>query len=230
MTVPDPAVSVAFSPSGDFLASAHTDHVGVFLWTNRSMYTGVNLVGKEPVTAPQTAASLPTAQAAAADAADEADEDGAGGGRKADDAAATTSLTAGPATADADAGATADDDAIVSAAQLEGSLVTLSALPRSRWENLAQLDAIKLRNKPTEPPKAPPRAPFFLTTIPGLASAAFRPEEDPLAHNGGEAGPGSRVVNFAKLGVKSAMVTLLTQCHMDRDCACARDFHVIGQR
>ncbi|CAH0382177.1 unnamed protein product [Bemisia tabaci] len=45
-------------------------------------------------------------------------------------------------------------------------LITLSDLASSRWQNLLDLDIIKKRNKPKEPPKAPAEAPFFLPTLP----------------------------------------------------------------
>lgn len=52
--------------------------------------------------------------------------------------------------------------------QLSDELLTLSLMPRSRWQTLLNLETIKLRNKPTEAPKAPERAPFFLPTLPGV--------------------------------------------------------------
>ena len=41
-------------------------------------------------------------------------------------------------------------------------LVTLSCLPAAHWKNLFHLKLVKERNKPTEAPKKPPNAPFFL--------------------------------------------------------------------
>merc|ERR1711973_119583 len=49
-------------------------------------------------------------------------------------------------------------------------LITLANLPGSRWLNLLNLDVIKAKNKPKAPPKKPKAAPFFLPTIPGLAT------------------------------------------------------------
>ena len=46
--------------------------------------------------------------------------------------------------------------------------VQLTHGPRSKWGTLSQLELIKERNKPVEPPKEPEKAPFFLTTTPGL--------------------------------------------------------------
>ncbi|KAM7260646.1 hypothetical protein ACFE04_011319 [Oxalis oulophora] len=45
-------------------------------------------------------------------------------------------------------------------------LVTLSLLPRSQWQSLINLDILKVRNKPIEPPKKPEKAPFFLPSVP----------------------------------------------------------------
>ena len=52
--------------------------------------------------------------------------------------------------------------------QLADSLLTLSLMPRSRWQTLLNLETIQARNKPKEAPKAPERAPFFLPTLPGV--------------------------------------------------------------
>ncbi|XP_027193066.1 uncharacterized protein [Cicer arietinum] len=48
-------------------------------------------------------------------------------------------------------------------------LVTLSLLPKSQWQSLINLDIIKVRNKPIEPPKKPEKAPFFLPSVPLLS-------------------------------------------------------------
>ncbi|KAL0092025.1 Utp21 specific WD40 associated putative domain-containing protein [Phycomyces blakesleeanus] len=53
--------------------------------------------------------------------------------------------------------------------QLTEKMITLSLEPRSKWQNLLNLDNIKQRNKPTEAPKLPEKAPFFLPTLPGAA-------------------------------------------------------------
>lgn len=54
--------------------------------------------------------------------------------------------------------------------ELDGDLVTLSLLPRSRWQTLLNFEVIQQRNKPKEPPKEPEKAPFFLPTLPGVES------------------------------------------------------------
>jgi len=52
--------------------------------------------------------------------------------------------------------------------QLDGELVTLTLLPRSRWQTLLNLEVIQQRNQPIEPPKKPEQAPFFLPTLPSV--------------------------------------------------------------
>lgn len=47
-------------------------------------------------------------------------------------------------------------------------LVTLSTLPRTQWQNLAHIEAIKERNKPIKPAEKPAAAPFFLPTVAGV--------------------------------------------------------------
>lgn len=60
--------------------------------------------------------------------------------------------------------------------QLDGELITLTLLPRSRWQTLLNLEVIQQRNKPKEPPKLPEKAPFFLPTLPGVETR-FTPAE-----------------------------------------------------
>jgi len=63
--------------------------------------------------------------------------------------------------------------------QLDGDLITLTLLPRSRWQTLLNLEVIQQRNKPKEPPKAPEQAPFFLPTLPGVESRfVVEPKDD----------------------------------------------------
>jgi U3 small nucleolar RNA-associated protein 21 len=67
-------------------------------------------------------------------------------------------------------------------------LATTSALPRARWAVLPHLDALAARNRPTEPPKKPEAAPFFLPTLPTLdGRPTFAVDEE---EGGGEDGAG----------------------------------------
>ncbi|KAG8746806.1 hypothetical protein FRC12_014216 [Ceratobasidium sp. 428] len=139
---PSVATSVALSPSGDFLATSHVDSVGIFLWTNKAQYSDVSLRTVSEVDAAMV--SLPGMQGE-----DESND-----------------LDLGEL-----AGLSLANDTNKSAqemSQLEGELITLTILPRSKWQTLLNLEVIQARNKPIEPPKVPEKAPFFLPTVAGV--------------------------------------------------------------
>ena len=102
---------------------------------------------------------------------------------------------------------------------LSEGLVTLSSLPKSRWSNLLNLDIIKQRNKPTEPPKQPKKAPFFLPTVPGL-EPKFIPAADDEDIPSVETG-GSRILNLGKLQPLSEFQKRLEQCASTKKCKLA---------
>ncbi|ETW85975.1 hypothetical protein HETIRDRAFT_60335 [Heterobasidion irregulare TC 32-1] len=135
------ATSVSFSPASDFLATAHVDSVGVFLWANRAQYSDFSF---HNITEEDTAdIALPTMQAST------------------DDNDTLELLSA----------LTVEDQHqthFTTPQDLDGDLVTLTLLPRSRWQSLLNLEVIQQRNKPKEPPKPPEQAPFFLPTLPGI--------------------------------------------------------------
>ncbi|KAK3868574.1 hypothetical protein Pcinc_026051 [Petrolisthes cinctipes] len=146
--VPIPCTSIAVSPSGDFLATVHTDQLGVYLWSNKALFHHLSL---RPLTSDHQAATvcLPSAGAAEFQVA-EAEE--------------TVEDTKD------------EDEEYISPQQISEELITLAMLPTSRWLNLLSLDVIRKRNKPIEPPKVPKSAPFFIPTVPGL-EFKFAPTE-----------------------------------------------------
>ncbi|KAH8331082.1 hypothetical protein KR067_011308 [Drosophila pandora] len=141
-----PCVSLTMSPNGDFLATAHVNLLGVYLWANKTLFNQVSLRSIDP-NEPAPYVGLPTNVCDAMELEDclqelEIDED-------------------------------ADEGELVDAkyetpSQLSEELITLSGLAASRWQNLLDLELIKQRNKPKAPPKAPKQAPFFLPTVSGL--------------------------------------------------------------
>ncbi|KAF5389950.1 hypothetical protein D9757_003621 [Collybiopsis confluens] len=134
------ATSVSFSPTNDFLATSHIDSVGVFLWANRAQYTDVAF---QTVVEDEIAnVELPSMQGVAEDE-------------------ALDSLN--PLEGNA-----AQPDVFSTPPRLDGDLITLTLLPRTKWQTLLNLEVIQQRNKPKEPPKAPEKAPFFLPTLPGV--------------------------------------------------------------
>lgn len=146
------ATSIAFSPVGDLLATSHVDSRGVCLWANRAQFTDVPIrsISAQEVESLKES-SLPSMRA------EEIDED------EEPDDAKLQPLTAEDLEAPEGLGA-----GLAFALEDYGQLVTLTHLPRARWQTLLNLDVIAARNKPKEPPKAPERAPFFLPTLPGV--------------------------------------------------------------
>lgn len=130
------------SPNGDWLATTHVQGVGVNMWTNRAQFKNVN-------------ARIIT----------EEDEERDG------------IQTIGMPNVSGEGGANIIDGALESKEnedeiedlgiyttvdQLSDELVTLSMLPKSKFNTLTHLEAIKKRNKPTQPAKKPTKMPFFL--------------------------------------------------------------------
>ncbi|KAI7834490.1 Utp21 specific WD40 associated putative domain-containing protein [Kickxella alabastrina] len=145
-------VSLTFSPTGDFLATAHMDSVGIYLWANRTQFTEVtlrqinpNTIEDDEATSGANFVAMPTSAGFAND--EDVEQSG-------DAAAADESAEAG---------------VYVHPEQLTDNMVTLSSLPKSKWQTLLSLATIKKRNAPERAPKAPELAPFFLPTVEGLA-------------------------------------------------------------
>jgi U3 small nucleolar RNA-associated protein 21 len=151
MRLESTCTALAFSVTGEFLATAHANSSGINVWTNRSLFTHVptrNIDEREILQV-----NLPTTS-------------GDGG---------QTLLAA--AFDEEDADDNEDTNPVGTIEQLSSDMTTLSLIPRSRWQTLLHLDTIAARNKPVEPPKAPEKAPFFLPSIEKTNSKALVPTE-----------------------------------------------------
>ena len=142
MRLPSPVTALSLSPTGEYLATAMEDSVGIDIWTNRTLFTHVP-------TRPLREEEIASVNAPAA----------SGEGGEDVIAAALTE----PIEQDRDEETIDGPSPIVE--QLSKDVETLSLVPRSRWQNLLNLDLIRERNKPIEPPKKPERAPFFLPSL-----------------------------------------------------------------
>ena len=154
------ATSVTFSPTGDFLATAHVDSVGIYLWANKTQFSPVALQGLDEMAQvvdaedDAVAVALPTVQG---DIEDAALAEFSESMLQVGEPELQRVYTSPPQ--------------LVDESRQEGGLVTLSTMPRARWMTLINLDTIKLRNKPKAPPQKPDakRAPFFLPqTVSGV--------------------------------------------------------------
>jgi len=136
---------VSFSPTGEYLATTHVDQIGLFLWSNRTLYSHVSLRPLSSVPDVVPLMELPSSS--------------------------TDALQASQIGEDLPL----DDDVpdFISPDQVADHLITLSLVANSRWQNLLNIDLVKKRNKPREAPKAPKAAPFFLPTLPTLRDFEF---------------------------------------------------------
>lgn len=128
------------SPTGDFLATAHVNYLGLFIWANKTLFSHVTLRSIDPYS------EAPLLELPSTESSDgklpEIEE---------------LSMEGEKLNMDYD-----------SPLQLDSDLVTMSTVALSKWQNLLDLDLVKKRNKPKAPPKTPKQAPFFLPTIAGL--------------------------------------------------------------
>lgn len=149
--LPSTCNAISFSPTGEYFATASSEHVGVDVWSNKTLFTHVptrHITEAELSAITIAEAHAPTASgeggesiiSTLANAAEEDDEEDE---------------------LDFDTPESLDKEL----AQLSEGLTSMSLVPRSRWQNLLHLDLIRQRNKPIAPPKKPEKAPFFLPSL-----------------------------------------------------------------
>lgn len=134
-------VSLSISPTGDFLATAHVNKLGIYTWANKSLFSHISLNSIDPFgVAPKIDLPLSTDYLSI-----ETDEIPIDGGVKSE-----------------------IDDEYQTPKQIDNQLITMSTLAASRWQNLLNLDTVKKRNRPKIPLTKPKHASFFLPTVAGL--------------------------------------------------------------
>jgi len=153
--VESPCTALAFSDSGEFLATAHADSVGINIWNNRTLLTHVptRLIQEDKITPAIAPTSSGESGQGLIDAAFEDDN---------------------PEEEDEET----PYNTLASIDQLSHDLLTLSIVPKSCWQTLLHLDTIRQRNKPKEPPKAPEKTPFFLRSLDSIKATQPPPGEE----------------------------------------------------
>ncbi|GAM87974.1 hypothetical protein ANO11243_060030 [Dothideomycetidae sp. 11243] len=146
--LPSRCTALCFSPTGEYLATSTESSVGVDIWTNRSLFTHVPA---KHLTDDEVAAIVTAGEVSAPTASGEV-------------AVNIINMSESISDDDEDDLALPEDDTDSIAADL----TRLSLVPRSRWQNLVFLDSVRARNRPTEPPKKPEKAPFFLPSVADL--------------------------------------------------------------
>jgi U3 small nucleolar RNA-associated protein 21 len=182
------ATALAFSPTGEYLATAHEDSVGVHVWNNRTIFTNVptRRIAYEDI----IDLDAPIASGENTKAVLEAAFEEEGGNEEV--------ATSAP-----------------SIDQLSSELLTLSLVPKARWQTLLHLDAIRTRNKPKEPPKAPEKAPFFLPSLD--KSKADTSASTALAVTQLEPTPSSHISTLAITGHQSTSAFTSLLLHQPSD-------------
>lgn len=160
----DQCTAISFSPTGEYLATADAGSVGINIWSNRTLFTHVPVrrLAEEDLLAIMTSENVaqPTASGEHSEQLLDAPE-------------------SQPQEDDLDLMHLLDDSKDID--KISSDLVSLSLVPRSQWQNLLHMDVIRARNKPTEAPKKPETAPFFL---PSLHDKKSKKDESALITNG----------------------------------------------
>lgn len=186
MRLPKPCTTIAFSPTGEYLATAQEGDVGVHIWTNRTLFTHVStrhISEKEIAIVSAPTASGEGGEGIIEAAAEEEEED-----------------------------QEQDETTVPIMDQLSEGITTLSLVPKAQWQTLLHLDIIRARNKPKEAPKAPEKAPFFLPSLSNDHPGAT----DTKALTSADEGPKSRITSsaLASKSAASASTNAFTR-HLD---------------
>lgn len=179
--------ALAFSGTGEFLATTCEGQVGVNIWNNRTLFSHVptrHISESEIAEVSGPTASGEGGHGLIDGAFEEEEEDF-------QDAAPTLSLD-----------------------QLSSDMMTLSLVPKSRWQTLLHLDLIKQRNKPTEAPKLPDKAPFFLPSLENPMPVATTDGQQ----NGESVTERSRIMKMDRLASEGAFTVALRSGSVNGDC------------
>lgn len=134
-------ISLTVSPNGDFLSTAHVNKLGIYTWANKSLFSFVSITSIDPFSTPPKI-DLPDSTDA--------------------------SVERNDTIVQIDEKPQIDSLLYRTPVQIDRSLITMSTLAASRWQNLLDLDVVKKRNRPKVPLSKPKHASFFLPTVAGL--------------------------------------------------------------
>ncbi|PKA52914.1 Katanin p80 WD40 repeat-containing subunit B1 like [Apostasia shenzhenica] len=189
MSVDVSITALSLSPAMDILATSHVDQNGIYLWVNQVLFSGSMNVEAYAGGEQLKNVQLPSVSSKQGSH----EEEAFGDPYHINEAFSTAYVN-----------------------HQIPDLVTLSLLPKSQWQSLINLDIIKARNKPIEPPKKPEKAPFFLPSVPSLSGdIQFKPNG--VANDNENASKFSESAHN-KLDLSSAL------CNKLQSCADANDF------
>ncbi|KRY55867.1 Protein sidekick -like protein, partial [Trichinella britovi] len=178
LTFDDACRSFSISPNGQYMATAHCEQRGIYLWLNKTYYRpGIALRPLPLDYEPATVFQLPGAAACI-------DEEGT---EVVEEQSTQQELTEqdGEQQQEKENSPTEDSEDLqnqhhtgYSGRCSRDSLCAFSGLSESRWANLPDLDMIRQRNKPKQQLLKAGKAPFFLKSIPGLVPSFDVEEEE----------------------------------------------------
>jgi len=176
--------NVAFSNTGEFLATTHAGSTGINIWANKALFS--HIVTRQ---VDEDNGIIDLCESAQFQAASQLVLDGESESQEelAQELGEIDNLD-----------------------QIHEHLLTLSIIPHSRWQTLLNLDQVRQRNKPLQPPEKPKAAPFFLgsslsngSLITAYTGGAAKMVEDT------ERSRISRLAADSRNGSQSQMSTLL---------------------
>lgn len=179
--------ALSLSPAMDILATSHVDQNGVYLWVNQSMFSASSSVESYASGNKVRCIQMPSVSS----------KEGYEEQECVESSVDQNQLKKPSIAAQFD--------------QQIPNLITLSLLPKSQWQSLTNLDIIKVRNKPIEPPKKPEKAPFFLPSTPSLSGdILFKPS---VTANGDEKDSKAQgIMHNQKINLSSQFSPLLQSC------------------
>lgn len=151
-----PVTSLCMSLSGEYMCATLADREGIHMYIDRSLYETVHFWHE-----PSEPSPVGECHVVADDSSDKrfALKDG----EEEEEAIVVGAVQ--PQVREGVDGSSSASTLNESTAQRGEGSITMAALPKAYWITLFNLEAIKERNRPVEPPKAPPQAPFFLPTV-----------------------------------------------------------------
>ncbi|XP_042014829.1 U3 small nucleolar RNA-associated protein 21 homolog [Salvia splendens] len=192
--------ALSLSPNMDVLATTHVDQNGVYLWVNQAMFSAPSKSGSYGSGKEIVSVNLPSSST----------------GNFLDSNSNEADKPSPQEVLDVPL-STIEHEQIP-------DLVTLSMLPKSQWQSLINLDIIKARNKPIEPPKKPEKAPFFLPSILSLSGEiVFKPRESAEGDKDSKAGETENIRIKADIPA-SQFLQFLQQSAEENDFAAFADY------
>lgn len=189
--------SLSISPTGEFLATAHKDSLGINIWCNYTIYCPTTLKPIDCEKLPPLL-DMPFVRCDDLSLEDQESED-----------RALPELVG-----------ESIEPAYISPDQLHESLITMSGLPSSRWKNLLNIDEIRKKQSIQEEERRakPVKVPFFIPVKDGLQPTFDREELERLNSSKGSGDDQTQLMSrIGELRLLSPLAKCLIECGRIKD-------------